>query len=385
VAIKRDLEQTVRDEVRVMTVHGAKGLQAPIVFLPDTMQAPRGDRSPILWRDETMAFWPPRRRFGVAASEALHDDAARRGDQEHRRLLYVAMTRAEDRLYVCGWQTRNKPPEGCWYDLVRDAMQREAAEFDCDLTNDAAVGWRGTGWRIENPQAGKPERPQETPGFDIASEALPEWATRPAPQEETPPRPLAPSRFEDGDAPASRSPLRAAGGKKGAKADGSKAIRRGLLVHDLLQTLPELDPARRRDAANKFLARKVHGLTKAEQAALARETLKVLGHGEFAPIFGPGSKAEVPVSACIDGRVIVGRIDRLIVTDEAVWIVDYKTGRRMPERAADTPPAYLRQMAAYRAVLERVYPGRAVRCALLWTDVPALIPLGDESLTRWAP
>jgi ATP-dependent helicase/nuclease subunit A len=381
VEIKRDLEQTVRDEVRVMTVHGAKGLQAPIVFLPDTMQVPRADRFPILWRDETMAFWPPRRRHGVAASEALHEDAARRRDQEYRRLLYVAMTRAEDRLYVCGWQTRNTPPEGCWYDLVRDALEPLAASFDCDLTGDAAVGWRGTGWRIENPQAGKPEEPHESLRFAIAPARLPEWAMRPAPEEETPPRPLAPSRG-DPDTPASCSPLKAPGGRVG---DGGKAIRRGLLVHDLLQTLPDMDPARRRQAADKFLARKVHGLTRAEQAALAGETLTVLEHREFAPIFGAGSRAEVPVSACIDGRVIAGQIDRLIVTDEAVWIVDYKTGRQVPERAADTPPAYLRQMAAYRAVLERIYPGRAVRCALLWTDAPALMPLDDESLARWVP
>mgnify|MGYP000571963140 CR=1 FL=1 len=120
-------------------------------------------------------------------------------------------------------------------------------------------------------------------------------------------------------------------------------------------------------------------------SVLAGETLTVLEHREFAPIFGAGSRAEVPVSACIDGRVIAGQIDRLIVTDEAVWIVDYKTGRQVPERAADTPPAYLRQMAAYRAVLERIYPGRAVRCALLWTDAPALMPLDDESLARWVP
>jgi len=375
VEIKRNLEQTVRDEVRVMTVHGAKGLQAPIVFLPDTMQGPPADRFPILWCDEAMAFWPPRRRYGVAASEALHEDAMRRREQEYRRLLYVAMTRAEDRLYVCGWQTRNKPPEGCWYNLVRDALEQEAAEFDCDFTGDAPEGWRGTFRRLANPQDGDPEPEPEAARFAVGPAELPEWATRPAPPEESPPRPLAPSRAEQ-PGPASRSPI---------GEDGGGAIRRGLVVHALLQTLPDLEPRRRKAAARRFLARKVHGLNRAERSALLAETLAILDDAEFAPLFRPGSRPEVAVSACIDGRVISGQIDRLVVTDDAVWIVDYKTARRVPARAEETPPAYLRQMAAYRAVLERVYPGRAVRCALLWTDVPSLMPLDDAILEQHSP
>ncbi len=181
---------------------------------------------------------------------------------------------------------------------------------------------------------------------------------------------MAPSRPERAE-PAPRSPL---------GDDGGAGFRRGLLVHRLLQTLPQLDPSARAMAGRRFLARPVHGLEPAEQEALLNETLAVLNDPAMAALFGPGSLAEVPVVGVLDGRVLSGRIDRMLVTDAAVLIVDYKTLRPVPPDEDKVPALYIDQLRAYRAAIARIYPGRDVRCALLWTDGPTLMPVSARRL-----
>ena len=152
-----------------------------------------------------------------------------------------------------------------------------------------------------------------------------------------------------------------------------------------MQTLPDLDEAARRPAAERFLSRPAHGLTPEQQAEIADEILAVLKSPDFAAIFGPGSLAEVPVVGLVNGQPVSGQVDRLVVTDSEVLIVDYKSNRPPPERVEAVPPVYFGQMAAYRAVLRRIYPDRPVSAALLWTDGPRLMPLPADLLDRWAP
>ena len=272
------------------------------------------------------------------------------------------MTRAADRLYVCGWETKNEPPEGNWHELVEVRARRrmpgvERFRFAAPIDD----GWEGEGLRLTNPQEAKPED-DGTKAQAAQIVTLPDWArTLPAP-EPVPPRPLAPSRPE-GAEPAPRSPL---------GADRGASFRRGLLLHRLLQTLPLVERPAREAAARRFLARPVHGLAAAEQQALLAETLAVLEHPDFATLFAPDALSEVPVTALVGGRVVAGRIDRLVVRDDEVLIVDYKTLRPVPPSEAEIPPLYVEQLKAYRAAVAEVYPGRAIRCALLWTDGPTL-------------
>ncbi|MGB8182298.1 MAG: PD-(D/E)XK nuclease family protein, partial [Stellaceae bacterium] len=157
-------------------------------------------------------------------------------------------------------------------------------------------------------------------------------------------------------------------------------FRKGLVVHRLLQSLPRVAPEQRAAAAKRFLARPVLGLAPAEQKDIAAETLAVLAAPEFAPLFGPGSEAEVPVVGLVGERAVSGRIDRLLVTESEVAIVDYKTMRPVPSTEAEVPEAYLDQLAAYRTALAHVYPGKTVRCALLWTEGPKLMWVSTASL-----
>ena len=163
-----------------------------------------------------------------------------------------------------------------------------------------------------------------------------------------------------------------------------QAIRRGILIHRLLQSLPDLPVERRADAGRRWLSQPLHGLADEQVEALLAEVLAVLETPDFAPIFGPGSQAEVPIAGLLDGPdgplALSGQLDRLFVGPQEILVVDYKTNRPPPEHSRGVARAYLKQMAAYRALLQRIYPTRHIRCALLWTDIPRLMPLEDELL-----
>ncbi|MEE8188688.1 MAG: double-strand break repair helicase AddA [Kiloniellales bacterium] len=381
--VKRDMEHG-QDSVRVMTVHGAKGLQAPIVILPDTMQNPKTP-SGLFWpaeEEEAIALWPLRVSCDGPLAARLRAEAQARQAREYRRLLYVALTRAEDRLYVCGWDAKTKPPEDCWYKLVEDALAGVAEAVDFDFTKEGEEnGWRGPGRRLSTAQtaaADKIETDEPVPAPEKGP-PLPDWTqTQPTP-EPAPPRPLAPSR-PAGAEPPLRSPL---------GEDGGAGFQRGRLIHRLLQSLPGLPREARAAAAARFLESPVHGLSKAARAEIARVTLDVLDHPDFAALFGPGSRAEVPVTGLIEcdsgPEVVSGQIDRLLVAPGHVLIVDYKTQRPAPAAETDIPTIYIRQMAVYRAILKGVYPGRPVTCALLWTDGPRLMQLSSATLAQHAP
>ncbi len=371
VEVKRDLEHGVRDEVRVLTVHGAKGLQAPIVFLADTTDMPR-QVPPILWTDTGQPLWSPRREDDDQEATLARQAAGRRRDQEYRRLLYVAMTRAEDRLYVCGWTGRGARTPVCWYDLVANGLQNIATPAAMSI--EEGVEPR-PGLRLEVRQLGPavPRPPASAP--IVAPGDLPAWVRSPPPPEPEPPVPLIPSR------PADEEPAITFG----LRGFGEARFVRGRLAHRLLQRLPELAESQREVACHRFLARPIHGLLPADRDALARQILAVIADPAFAPLFAPGSLAELPIVGQVRGRVISGRIDRLAVADGRVMVVDYKTSRSPPASIQDVPILYLKQMAAYRALLERIYKGLSIDCFLLWTDGPACMPLPGELLDGYAP
>jgi len=362
--IKRDLDQG-GGAVRIMTVHGAKGLQAPIVFLPDTLQKPKRTAG-LLWLEGGLPLWAAGRSGLNEAGRDAQDEQDRARDAEYRRLLYVAMTRAEDRLYVCGWNTRHDPPEDCWYKLIEQGLvglaQDTQEPFLARHDHDPAV------LRLVGPQ--DPERACESSRFEASTRPaapLPAWTRATAPAEPVPPRPLAPSRPE-ADPPARSSPA-------GSRGQGGR--KRGGLIHRLLQSLPDVPDSDRKQAAARFLGRPAWDLSYADQAEIAAEVARVMDEPAFAALFGPDSRPEVPLIGRLGGRIVSGRVDRLVVRPDSVLVVDYKTDRLPP---ADPPAAYLRQMAAYRGVLACLYPARPVRCALLWTDGPRWMPLDPAAL-----
>ncbi len=373
--VKRDLEQA-GGAVRVMTVHGAKGLQAPIVILPDTMQVPVA-ASHLLWPDDAdIVLWAPRAEDRDAAATAAHARARDLQAEEYRRLLYVAMTRAEDRLYICGWETARGTPDNCWYQLVRDALEEIAQPTESRFLADDPETIDATVLRLDTAQRDVPDAGAAA-SQPIEAPPLPDWAAQPAPPEPSPSRPLAPSRAQQD--PPVRSPIKAT--------DDLIRFKRGNIIHYLLQWLPEVPAEQRRQAARRYLARPSLELPEEAQDRLAAEALAVLEDDAFARLFSPAGLAEVPISGVVtdrDGskRVVSGQIDRLLVADGTVTVVDYKSNRPPPLTADAVSPVYLRQMAAYRALLADAFPGYNIRCCLLWTDGPRLMVLAEDLLDQ---
>ena len=369
--IARDFEQG-RDEVRIMTVHGAKGLEAPVVFLPDTMRKPRG-RDPLVWLEEERAdggvgrveglLWPGRASREDPLTREARTQARTAQEEEYRRLLYVAMTRAEDRLYVCGWQGRDTPPDDCWYALVRSGM--ESLKGVEPLVMPEGITPEGVGLVCAEPQtAPLPPRAEAAPEAD-APPPLPPALLAPPAAEPPAPRPLSPSRALPDPAP--HSPIDTA---------GQSARLRGIAAHKLLEHLPALAPADRPAAARSLLAR--HDLDDGEREALAEAMIELVADPAFAALFAPDALAEAPISAVVGDQVISGQIDRLLVGEREVIALDYKTGRAPPDDDA-VPEAYRAQMESYRAALAAVFPDRTISCGLLFVDAPRLIwlPAGE--------
>ncbi len=362
-----------RDEVRVLTCHGAKGLEAPIVFIADAGFVP-GTRDRLLWSADGLPLWRVKAELQDGQSRAADQRAWNAQQQEHRRLLYVALTRARERLIVTGWQ-RGRPGSGSsWYELIEAGMARLGA-----LRVPAALAPEVTGEKLCHgslPARGPAQLRLALPAKAPAEPPPPPWLRQPAPDEAPGAAPLSPSHAVEDEAPAAASPL------LGAMAG---RFRRGRLIHRLLQTLPDRPPADRASALARYLAEPPLGLTGAEQAEIAAEVLAVLALPALAPLFGPESRAEVPLAGVVGGQAIFGQVDRLAVTPDAVLLLDYKTNRTPPSTAAEVPRAYLRQMAAYRALLEAIWPDRPVRPALLWTEGPRVMALDDTALAPWRP
>jgi len=376
VEIKRDLEHGGQT-VRVMTVHGAKGLQAPIVFLPDTLQVPTQSDA-LLWpvwsAGESTLLWPPRAAYRDETAEQITERNKADALKEYRRLLYVALTRAEDWLIVCGWQMSREPSEDCWHNDIKNGLSDRAAVLDDPFlgemgeTESSEILVLANEGSVESKAAD--HQSQET-GLD---NALPSWAKSDPLPEEQPVRPLSPSKPDE--EPPARSPL--------GTDDGAR-FKRGRLIHRLLETLPNLAPELREAAAKNWLTRPAHDLPPETQAELLNETLNVLKDSRFAEIFRPDALAEAPLAGEIDGTVIAGQVDRLVVTAQEVLVIDYKTNRPPPEKVEAVPKVYFKQMAAYRALLSQLYPDKTVRCALLWTDGPRLMELPENVLDTVIP
>lgn len=359
--IKREMDDK-GDFVRIMTVHGAKGLQAPIVILPDTTRIQRGQPSKadrrLLWPDKTglaMPLWSPRKDQSFLAYEAALSQINEREDEEYRRLLYVAMTRAEDRLYLAGYQGKKAPLPDSWYYALQKGIESLP---DIETLENGVL-------RLDNPQTQDPDKARNEPQKQAEKITLPAYLFQPAPPERSE-AVFRPSR--DGEhEPAVFSPL---------QESNQYRFQRGNLTHKLLEFLPDLPEGKRIAAAENFLNRFAADLPSDIRASIASETLQILHHPDFAAVFGPGSRAEVPVTGRMkDGRIISGQIDRLLVTDKEILIIDYKTNRPPPLDSKDIPLIYRNQMAAYAEAIAQIYPGRTISCALLWTDGPRLMPL----------
>ncbi|HTN96909.1 MAG TPA: 3'-5' exonuclease, partial [Nordella sp.] len=355
--IRRDMDQS-NDVVRIMTVHGAKGLEANIVFLPDTCAPPddRNEVQPLMLpapEGKLIPFW----RFGggveapeVAAKRALLRDLRL---DEYRRQLYVALTRARDELYVCGYTSDDAPRPLSWYALIEASLE----------------GYRGADGLIRNKgrQTAQPVPVAEAGSRPAAGPAVPAWLREKPPRELSGHDWINPSRLV----------------RKGPVAP-SAAMEQGRALHRLFQLLPDLPAPGRQAAALGLLERR--GVTGSAALDLADKVIDIIEDPAYAAYFDAKGLAEIPLMAELGAQgLLAGQVDRLIVREDEVLILDYKSDRTPPAELSLVPEAYVAQLAAYRAALARMFPDRAVSAALLWTETPRLMVIPPEMLDRIMP
>ncbi len=379
--VKRDMEIT-RDEVRVMTVHGAKGLEAPVVFLVDTTTSPSDTQRLRLINLPTgnaapnasgVVVWAGRKAEDPANVAAARNAMLADTEDEYRRLLYVAMTRAADRLIIGGCMPGNMRTVRAlsWYDLIDKGLSNSGLELQEFETAGGKVK------RYSRPEDVAVSATPAVAPEATAPIALPAWLRSSAPPEAPADNLLRPSD------PAEDEGHRVRTGE--SIRERARALQRGTLVHRLLQSLPDLAGERRRDAARRYLERNAADWAEDEREALAGRILALIDDPRFAEVFAPGSRAEVSIVGRLPRlagpkALVSGQIDRLVVTPSEVLIVDFKTNHAPPRSLAEAPAAYLRQLALYRAVLTRLYPERSVRAALLWTETPELMEISAPAL-----
>ena len=350
------------NQVRVMTVHGAKGLEAPVVILADATADPaRLGRTPLTV-DLDVEPWGkvpllrPKKDERCSPFNEIILDQEKRDLEEHWRLLYVALTRAADRLIVSGVEPRSRKdgadprPPNCWHRIVEQAMHNVGAK--------PTEGPWGVALKYGSESTPGPKKTK--PKVELPAIAVPTWAREPAPEEERPPRPLAPSSLgeDDESAPLPSEAMR-------------EAARRGTLIHQLLERLADVSPDDRRRCAELWLQRSA-GI---DAPDIVEQVCGVLTDRRFAPLFGPGSLAEAPLAATLlDGRVIAGTVDRLLVEHDKISVLDFKTGK-VPSDDAAIPAAHRRQMMAYAEALRVIFPGREIHASLLYTAGPRLFQL----------
>lgn len=393
--IKREMDQG-RDEVRIMTVHASKGLEAPVVFLVDCGSAPFSSQH----LPRLMAFEPKSEdlrhakgylwRAGSDAANGFSRKSesfvAERAAEEYRRLLYVGMTRAEDRLIVCGCHGKRAQNPATWHAIVTRALSGVplCREYVHPATGESVLRYCIGKQAAAVPQDGADTRVQ------LEAVPLPAGLFEPLPAPDELPRPLSPSHTAAVIETTTSMPVPGRSPVLDPDEEPGYAVQRGIAVHKLLQMLPEIAAGERRAAALRYLAHAGADWPESVRQATVAAVEAILEAPDHAPLFAAGSRAEVAIAGTLTlggrDRAITGKIDRLAVTDSEVLLVDYKTSRPPPVTLAEVPEAYVTQLALYRALLQPIYPGRKVSAVLLFTEAPRLIAVPaeamDEALAR---
>ena len=344
VEIKRETEQNDVDAVRLMTVHGSKGLQAPIVFLPDTIRVKNTKREQNLLLNDKMIYYPLGSDYYDESCNQINAVNARKADEEYRRLLYVALTRAEDRLFICGYSNQENINPHSWYALCLDCLKKSGVKQENIYVCES-----------ENLISKEQKENRFTTG--IKHLTPPEWINQNVGNEELLAKPYTPSKIEDEEELDSSSPLEESG----------NFYRRGSLIHKILQFLPAKieNP---QQIISDYLQKYAADFSPMQKQQIIQEILNLIHCQELAEVFGENARAEVPIMGEVDGKIISAQIDRLVILPHEIIIVDFKTNRPAAQTLAETPQTYIKQLQMYADIMQKIYPQHLVKAYILWTN-----------------
>jgi len=386
--LKREVDMQ-GDEIRVITAHSAKGLEAPIVFLVDPGSSPfiTQHAPPVITLDlddgEPGWLWQDRTANRLAESKPVYEALKSAAEEEYRRLLYVGMTRAADRLIVCGYRSEKDPTYSHWHSMVKAGLETIPVDpgLGGRLVEEPGGGDMPTKWRwvIDNPGANQQLESDEDAKANIEPDTLPPWLSE-VPAEPLLPRPISPSgilgmleivrEYQDGSG-----------------RDGNEAMARGNAIHDLMQVLPHLPADQVDHVIEKYFSRQGAEIPQAVCDELKRQILQLLNNPEFASLAGPGSRSEVEITGSVEiggkRQLVSGRIDRLAPIEGGLVIVDYKTNRNVPNDPPSIPAEYIGQMALYRELVRCTFPGQTTVCKFIWTENSNFMEVPDSIMDEW--
>lgn len=353
IEIKREVDRADVDAVRLMTVHHSKGLQAPIVFLADAGFVKNLTRGQGLLLDKDTAYYPLNANDYEDNCERVLDAQKQKALEESKRLLYVALTRAEDRLYVCGFQSGNgtNVPQNSWYNMCQAHLPDENGHTPSPQEL----------WEYQTPAfvAKKQKQPE---GIVLERQSIESWMNEPVAEVSALAKPYTPSKPVDEDELDSASPL----------ADTGNYYRRGTIIHKLLQFLPQTT-GEKEVVALEFLRHHAPDMTEDQHLQIVHEVTKLLNLPEYFEIFGAYARSEVPIMGVVGEKIISAQLDKLVVLPHKVMIVDFKTNRPAAPSLETTPKAYVTQLESYAELVHRIYPNLPVEAYILWTNVPRLM------------
>ena len=347
VEIKRDLDQSGINAVRIMTVHASKGLQGNIVFLPDTRSVPK-TKDTFLWTKDNLPLWIASSQLKTPEIDDLYEALDDLQFKEYNRLLYVALTRAKDRLYITGWDNRKtkNPNKSNWYDLILDSLPQELTP-----DKDGII-------RITSPQL-KEVKKENTQIEQKKEIVLPNFVFKTVIPEGPLSKPLMPSKLAD-EVPEAHSTL---------GQDRAYALKRGTFIHQMIQYLPDIEPNKRKDVAIKL---------KPEDIEIPENLFDIFEKEDFKHIFSKNSQAEVPIVGVVNGQVISGQIDRLAIYEDDIYLIDFKSNQYVPKSEKEVPISYQKQMKTYKDLLKIIFPDKVIHTYLLWTENLTLMELFEN-------
>ncbi len=360
VEIKREMESGA-NHIRIMTVHGAKGLEAPVVILPDTAKRQFRDRNQIVARTGHPPIWKVDKSEALEAQLEIQESRKVFESQERQRLLYVALTRAESWLVICGAGDAGSEGES-WYSLVRSGLEKTNA-VDCDDPLLGSVKTLELNWAAEQ------RKPSPKP--ICTKPELPDWVATPAPSARRQDQLLSPSKIEGAKALPSES----------SDTSEEARLRKGRQVHVLLENLPKTEAKNWSEEGKTLLGGDLEPISEAEFSTLMEEAQAVLNCPELAFLFAENTIAEVGITASAQGfeaERLSGVIDRLVISEKRVLAIDFKTNSAVPKCPEDTPIGVLRQLAAYLVALKQVFSDRPVELAIVWTRTPELMVIPHD-------
>jgi ATP-dependent helicase/nuclease subunit A len=344
--LKKDFANNTLNQVRILTVHGAKGLQAPLVILADTTKAPTLKES-FMWHDGMCVWLPPREKEPALVRELKKKPLAHLEEDAHR-LLYVALTRAQDEIHVWGWENSQGVKEKSWYRLVEESLMALGSLQDDGrlLLSHRPVS------------VGALSAPLTRQNVEVLDheESVPSW--------------LFESLTRESDRLTSQTQAVTQPQDDAVHAP-DRARLRGTVLHHLLEWLPRLAPHARADALEGYFSTFEEALLPSSEKAQIRTSIDaLLTHPDLQRFFGVGALQEVPLSGIIDGTPITGRLDLLLQDEDDLLIVDFKS---TPVPPLTVPDTYVQQLHLYQRLLQPLYPHHRITTWILWTSTGALV------------